>query len=363
MAQRRRTAPFDRGDARRGPGRGQLRRRTFACARREAVAAVRPRAARAGRAPLALVIALVVGAFVWYAAQLDRAVEASGHHLVDARRVQVTGRDWVPPDWSDRIAAHLAAVEPFEAVERDALERAAASLADLPFVAEVGAVTTVWPDGLSVDLRLRAPRACVRVGERYRLVADDGVVLPGVWPMPPDTGRGRLPVLGPFDWPTDELQPGDRVHDDALTDGIAIATSMFEHLSGDDLYRLGIVLIDAREARRASVENPGVQLWLEGRRIVLFGRAPNADAPGELPVAEKWDHVRAALDLLDDPSADDWDLLDVRWDRAVLRPRLYAPPEEPGGLDGDGGASRAPSEPPRREEPRDEPRERRWGVR
>ncbi len=330
---------------------------------RAGTAPARPARARLGRAPLALLIALVLGGFAWYAARLDRAVRASGHHLVDARRVSVAGRDWVPPDWEERIAAHLAAIEPFEAVEREALERAAASLAELPFVAEVGEVTTVWPDGMSVDLRLRAPRACVRVGERYRLVADDGVVLPGVWPMPPDTGRGRLPVLGPFDWPTDELMPGDRVHDDALTDGIAIATSMFEQLSGDDLHRLGIVLIDAREARRASVENPGAQLWLEGRRIVLFGRAPNADEPGELPVAEKWDHVRAALDLLEDPSADDWDLLDVRWDRAVLRPRLSAPPEPSddgaGGERGDRGDRGTPVDPPRRDPPRKDG----WGVR
>lgn len=281
-----------------------------------------PRASRSGRVPTALLLGLLLLGFAWFVGRIDSAVRAAGHHDVDTRRVRIAGRDWVPRDWEERIAARLTALGPIEAREREALERAAAEIAAMPFVAHVGDVSTVWPDGLCVDVVLRRPRACVRVGELYLCVAEDGVVLPGAWPLPPDTGSGRLPVLGPFDWPTDELLPGDRLDSAEVEDGLAIATSLFEHLGPDVQDRLGIVLIDAREARAASVDNPGAQLFLEGRRVVLFGRAPNADAPGELPVAQKWRHLEAALELLDGPAGEDWDLLDARWDQAVLRPRI-----------------------------------------
>jgi len=276
--------------------------------------------------PTALLLAVLLAGFAFFVLRIESDVEAAGHHLVDTRRVRIDGHDWVPRDWEDRIAARLCALGPIESRERDALERAAAEIAALSFVSEVGEVTTVWPDGLSVDVKLRRPAACVRVGERYVCVACDGTVLPGNWGLPPDTGRGRLPVLGPLDWSTDGLRPGDVLEGAAVVDGIAIAISLFEELTPSELERLGIVLVDAREARNATVENPGAQLFLEDRRLVLFGRAPNVEAPGELPVRQKWQHLSAALDLLDDPSADDWDLVDVRWDRAVLRPRLA--PEE-----------------------------------
>lgn len=284
------------------------------------------RSGRSGRVPTALLIGLLLVGFGFLVGRIDRSVRASGHHSVDTRRVRIASRDWVPRDWEERIAARLTALGPIEARERDALERAAAEIAAMPFVAHVGDVSTVWPDGLCVDIVLRRPRACLRVGELYLCIAEDGVVLPGAWPLPPDTGRGRLPVLGPFDWMTEDVIPGDRLDFPEVEDGLAIATSLFQHLAPDTQDRLGIVLIDARQARAASVNNPGAQLFLEGRRLVLFGRAPNADAPGELPAALKWRHLESALDLLDAAEPEDWDLLDARWDQAVLRPRIS--PEE-----------------------------------
>lgn len=293
---------------------------------RTARSAAEARCSRSGRVPTALLIGLLFVGFAFFAGRIDRSVRAAGHHDVDTRRVRIAGRDWVPRDWEERIAARLTAIGPIEARERDALERAAAEIAAMPFVAHVGEVSTIWPDGFAVDVLLRRPRACVRVGELYLCVAEDGIVLPGAWTLPPDTGRGRLPVLGPFDWSTDDILPGDHLDFPEVEDGLSIATSLFQHIEPGVQDRLGIVLIDARQAREASVENPGAQLFLEGRRLMLFGRAPNADAPGELPAALKWKHLESALELLQGTEPEDWDLLDARWDRAVLRPRIS--PEE-----------------------------------
>ena len=59
---------------------------------------------------------------------------------------------------------------------------------------------------------------------------------------------------------------------------------------------------------------------MEGGREIHWGRSPNQDEPGELPVAIKWDHVERGLEILggEDPD-DDWVVLDVRWDEPVLR--------------------------------------------
>jgi hypothetical protein len=99
-------------------------------------------------------------------------------------------------------------------------------------------------------------------------------------------------------------------------DAIDVALSLAEHLDEDRRAALGRVVIDARAARRASVTDPGVRLGLEGARVVLFGRAPGTDEPGELSAASKWSALARALELFErDPSGGDWELVDVRWDR------------------------------------------------
>ena len=57
---------------------------------------------------------------------------------------------------------------------------------------------------------------------------------------------------------------------------------------------------------------------LERDREVLFGRAPSADEPGELPVEIKWGSVARTLELEEAAEPVDWAVVDVRWDRPEL---------------------------------------------
>ncbi len=253
---------------------------------------------------------------------------------------------WVDPHWELLLAEQLAGLGPFAPDDTATIASARALLANLPFVAEVGEPVVLWPDGLQVPVRLADPVACVAVGRHYLAVDGDGRVLPGLWNAPPPKGAGHLPVLGPLDGSTANLRPGERVPSAQLA-GVSVARSMWEHLAPDDLETLGRVLVDATRADRTSVEEPGTRILLEGRRLVLFGRTPDADAPGELPVEHKWRSLSRGLTRLRRDR--DWDLLDVRWDVPEVRARVLAAAELDGepygaaesrGLEARGGSRR-----------------------
>lgn len=282
---------------------------------------------RRGATPLWLVVFLAAAGLAWVILTLEASTAAAGYSRVDPRRIAFdlpAGSEGLPPGWNKIVAAKLARLGELSTLDEDLLDEVRAELQALPFVREVGEARVLWPDGISVAVRLREPVACICLGEDYLPVSSDGVVLPGYWSGPPDFGRGLLPVLGPLDGTFRQARPGDVLTEARHLDALSVAVSMREHLSLNTLAALGPVLIDAHKAQEAAVDEPGTVLLLEDYRSVYFGRPPSYDAPGELPADEKWRHLARAVDLLDpsSPDAMDWDLLDVRWDGASLRPRL-----------------------------------------
>ena len=236
----------------------------------------------------------------------------------------VRGPAWADPRWLEEIQELCREAEPFVLVagtpaQPAPAEALAARLAALSFVERVERCA-VTPAGLALDLVLRQPVACIPVGDEFALVDEDGVVLAGRWPLPPRLGRAYLPVLGPLDDPLfAQARTGDWLVEPEHTDALDVALSLSEHRHEPRRGALGRIVIDARTARRASVSEPGVRLELEGRRLALFGRAPCAGEPGELPPEAKWRALARALALFEgDPIGGDWELVDLRWDRPDL---------------------------------------------
>ncbi len=255
---------------------------------------------------------LLFGVFVWVVSTLSSSVEAKGFTMVDTRRVRLETREPAfDPRWDAILSAAVAEAPPFSALDPEGLARVTARIAALPFVAEVGLPSVVWPASFAVEVRLRAPVACVMQREHYLTVAADGIVLPGEHPAPPWVGNGFLPVLGPNDTSFDRVRPGQVLREPRHVDALAVAISMREHLGAREFERMGPPLIDATRARQASAEEPGVLIHLEDRRVVLFGRAPDSGRPGELPTERKWSGLTRALAQL---AQRDWQVLDVRWD-------------------------------------------------
>ena len=278
----------------------------------------------------AILLALSILAIAWFFAVLVRDAEASDFTRVDPSLSRVDfGPGWVDPRWAELVSTRLAALD--DSIADDPQTRLAIedALLELPFVAELGGTRVVWPDGVCAAVRLRVPVACVRAGEQFLVVSEEGVVLPGLWSAPPAREQGYLPLLALDEGSRSEVREGGVLTSAAAVDGLSVAAALWRELGPDDWARLARIVIDAREARLATVEIPGTVLLLENGRRVYFGRSPNLDAPGELPIAHKCASLARALRLPESADAPlDWELADVRWDRAEVLPR--------GGLDDQG---------------------------
>ena len=288
-------------------------------------------AARAGRVPTWIPVGVLVAAAIWLCSDLRSSVDAAGFATVDVRRSRLDApAGFQDPRWQEYLALRLAGLPPVDARDHAQVRAVAVEVARLPFVLEVLEPRVLWPDGIEVPLLLRKPGACVLSGTDYLAVSDDGVVLPGRWPTPPLVEGRFLPVIGPNDGRFDTIQPGERLRAPADVDGLAIALSLRAALEPEDFALAGPPLVDATRARQTSVEEPGARVLFEGRRVVHFGRAPGAGAPGELPTEKKWEHVRRALACLrPENGARDWSLVDARWDVADVAWRLPPDAEEP----------------------------------
>jgi hypothetical protein len=303
----------------------------------------RSRVRRAGPLRIALraLLACSIVALLFFLDQLRRDVEAADFTLVETDRARLDGAGWVDPRWTDEVARRVAQLPDFSCDDRAAIERVANEVAALPFVAEVYQPEVLWPDGLRLPVRLRVPVACVRVGRQFLPVCEDGTVLSGAWPSPPGRGAGILPVIALEREDERHVRPGSVLWSAAAQDGLSVAISLWQRLASAPIQRLGRIVIDARDARRASVEEPGTVLLLEHGRRVLFGRAADTCEPGELPAEQKWALIARALELLPplaedeagtgEPSREgdvDWELFDARWDRGEILPRAGATGED-----------------------------------
>lgn len=278
-------------------------------------------AGRGGQVPFWIPLALVASILAGLAASLEGDVDLVGFTRIDPRRTRIAdASELVDPRWRETLSARLSSLPEISSIDPSAGPVIRAALLSLPFVAEVGEGRVLWPDGYDVPVRFREPVACVLVGDVYLAVSKDGVILPGDWTRPPWIGGGWLPLLvgdeGALDRVRPEVHRGARLVAAEFADALDVATSMRASLSAEDFETMGAPAIEARRARQASVDEPGVVLHLEGGRRVFFGRVPSSNEPGELPASKKWEALRRGLKSLRPTSADarDWTLLDVRWD-------------------------------------------------
>jgi hypothetical protein len=280
-----------------------------------------------GSSPVWFPVVLVLAGLSWAAGSLKADASEQGFTQLDPSRVSLSlpsGTRGLPQDWSEIVALKLARLGDLTIQDEAIVDRIRAEIEALPFVREVGDARVLWPDGVSIDVRLREPIACICLGEQYLPVSSDGVILPSAWPEPPDFGRGLLPVIGPVDRTFQHAIPGERLEETRHLDALSVAISMREHVTLEDLRAMGPVVIDATDVPRAAVNVAGTHLYLAGARDVYFGLPPSYDSPGELPEAHKWHSIVEAVQLLLEPSGkiQDWDLLDARWDTPTLRPRI-----------------------------------------
>ncbi|QDV07668.1 hypothetical protein Poly30_31960 [Planctomycetes bacterium Poly30] len=268
---------------------------------------------------------------------LQRDARERGVARIDVTRYRLMAQSqWLSAAWTDELERILVEVRSLPVDDPEQLAAFAQEVADLPFVAEVGAYTVQWPDGLILPMRLREPVACIRTGGRDFLpVAADGTVLGGYTYAPHEAYGGWLPTLGPHGVVEKEqglLEPGDKIEVPEVLAALAVADSMWAYMGVEDLRRLGRVVIDASAQdapvldRAATALKParlpgGVKIDLEEGRRIFFGRPPIPIHSGELPVGYKWAHIRNALEAME-AAGRPWALLDVRFDEPIQLTRV-----------------------------------------
>lgn len=276
------------------------------------------RARTSGRVPAWVPLGLALLGLASLMHKLNREVSSHGVALIDTTRYRLHAGDrWMSDAWIERLERLLLRTGELEADDREGILALADELQALPFVAEVGEPRVEWPDGLVIPIRLHSPVACLRVGDDFLPVAEDGTVLAGYSYAPQPAFGGYLPVIGPHGLGSnalDPIQPGDVLGAPAHRDALSVAASMWRYLDRLSLKRLGRVVIDASRERDYRDLPGGVHIDLERTRRIHFGRAPGPDQPGELPVSVKWQHVAEGLARWE--GGEDFDALDVRWDEA-----------------------------------------------
>lgn len=284
-------------------------------------------ASRAGRIPAWLPLGVVLVGILALLARLEEEAQARGVERIETARYRLhTGERWSSPAWTARLERLLLDAQGLQVGDREGIEALAAEIEALSFVAEVGEPEVRWPNGLIVPLRLYQPVACLRVDADFLPVAANGTILAGYSYAPHRASGGHLPVLGPHGLDADPdfpFVPGDVLAHPAHLNALALAESLWGYLDAQDLGRLGRVVLDASRPHAWDGKPGGVVMDLEGARRIHFGRSPLVDAPGELPLPNKWEHVREAL--LAWEAGEEFAAVDVRWDEAD---RLDAPGEE-----------------------------------
>ncbi|MEL6713736.1 MAG: hypothetical protein AAFP86_08180 [Planctomycetota bacterium] len=281
-----------------------------------------------GAVPAWIPLAALFAALLVAVRSLEQDARSRGVAEIDTLRYRLQeGSRWLSPAWRGALEDTLVASRGLVVDDPGAIEDFVLRVSALPFVAEVGEPEVIWPDGLSLPLRLHEPVACIATGDGDFLpVASDGTVLGGFAFAPHEAYGGWLPVLGPHGLATGDVRPGDALDHPALRDALLVAESLWRYLEVGDLRRLGRILVDASADsapvfdRDPKTGTPtalpgGVVLALEDGRRVVFGRPPVPIVPGELPVGRKWRHLASALEARD--GGEDWSLVDVRFDEAV----------------------------------------------
>lgn len=296
-----------------------------------------PRASpRRGVVPLWMPIALMVLLVGFGAILLERSATRRGVARVDLTRYRLHHGDrWFSPDWRDELEKLLLRSESLLATDLDAREALKAEVLDLPFVSAVEEGELLWPAGLTLRVRLIEPIACVRVGQEFLPVGEFSVrespitepeaespitkrvvLLPGWSDVPHKAGLDFLPVLQPtpFEWEVNSPKPGELIDYYKLLSALSMVRSFREHLTEEERSLFGRVVFDVSAETAPDGLEGGAVLYLEGKRVIVFGDASGERGAGELPESIKWGH--ALEGVLRTAEGGIWRLLDVRFDRA-----------------------------------------------
>lgn len=226
-------------------------------------------------------LGLFAGLWVVGWSKVRQRVLASEAYWLKLENVEVTPLpEWIHTDVRAEVIRDASLDRPLSIMDSDLVERIANAFKMHPWVAEVRQVRKHHPARVTVELDYRCPVCMVQVPGGLLPVDAQGVLLPSTDFSPLEAGR--YPRLVGID-SAPVGPPGERWGDARVAGAAEIAAAF-----GPAWERLGLERIVCTTAISAGrVQDETYELLTRGGTRVLWGRAPSAEIPSEVPAAEK----------------------------------------------------------------------------
>lgn len=226
----------------------------------------------------------------WYAAwlQVRGPVLSSDQYVVGPQDVRITPLpEWIHRDIRFEVFRNASLDRPLSIMDEDLTERIANAFSLHAWVAKVVRVSKQHPAQVNVELIYRRPVCMVEVQGNLLPVDVYGVLLPN---GPDDFSaveKSRYPRLIGIDGVPVGMT-GECWGDARVVGGAEIAAALGDVWKELDLWKI----IPSDPAASGAAGEHTYRLLTRGGTQILWGRAPGADAPGELPAAEKVARLR-----------------------------------------------------------------------
>ncbi len=232
-------------------------------------------------------VAVLAGGWHLVWREVRQRVLSSPSYLVGPQNVVITPLpSWIHVDIREDVFRNASLDAPQSILDDDLVQRIADAFSLHPWVAKVHRVTKHHPARVSVELTYRRPVCMVEVrGKRYP-VDVQGVLLPADHFSPVEAAEFPR-LLGVDTLPMGTI--GEYWGDVRVVDGAEIADALSPVWEEFELsYIKPSERVDAGISRE---EHTYVVLTRGGSRVA-WGRAPSADAPGELSADAKVAHFK-----------------------------------------------------------------------
>jgi hypothetical protein len=241
-------------------------------------------------------------------------VREQDRFIVATRDIEATPLPvWVRTDLLAQVQRLAGLSDTLNTLEPDLAGELRDAFALHPWVREVVEVRITHPRTIRVKLEYREPVAVVQCVRSLEAVDRDGVVLP-VAELPEPALY--LTVTGVRSTPTGPV--GTKWEDPALAGAVAVAAAI-----APQHRKLGLTTIDVSGYRTNGNAQAAIYVLTDRGTRVKWGRPPNVDYPGEVPVQDKLDRLTqyaAEHGSLDEPTGPyDFDV--THWKEFIVRPR------------------------------------------
>ena len=274
-----------------------------------ALAACGPVAAKAGGIVVVVVLCGLAVRGLW-----RKAVSLEQFRVCPAM-VHIPVPKWAKPKLVEEIRNRPDLRKVYSIFQWDLTETIAHSYLRIPWVREVHSINKDFPNRIHIQFSLRKPEAVVKIGTRYEMIDEGGVVLPRCF----------------YHWPSDKVvypfiqcsgeksfpQPGSRWTDFSVQVGLRLLHFLRKAKAVEPLKLTAVDVSRVRE--RSAGQHDGIILWNEWGVQIKWG-GPD-DHGSYVTGISDWRKLQSLYSVVraEGPNVKSLEYIDVRWESPLAR--------------------------------------------